>query len=101
MTNHSANQHSLSRRNLLKAELVRSTPAIASLMVQARPVHIPALIPELNAISGVEVHASADNGRMVVTVEADDDQHLLNLISTIEMREHVINASLVYHQVED
>ena len=92
-------RHSPSRRDLLKAKFTRST--IASLMVQARPEHIPALTPELNAISGVEVHASSAAGRMVVTVEADDDQHLLDLITAIQMTERVINACLVYHQVED
>jgi nitrate reductase NapAB chaperone NapD len=50
---------------------------------------------------GVEVHASANTGRMVVTIEADDDQHLLDLITAIQMQDHVINASLVYHQIED
>jgi nitrate reductase NapD len=94
------NQQSPSRRDLLKGGFSRPTPHIASLMVQARPEHIPALTPQLNAISGVEVHASADNGRMVVTVEADSDQHLLDLITAIETRQHVINTALVYHQIE-
>ena len=95
-------EHSSSRRNLLQGKFsgASSTGTIASLMVQARPEHMPTLTPVLNAISGVEVHASAPTGRMVVTVEADDDQHLLDLITAVQMTEHVINASLVYHQVE-
>lgn len=101
MLNHLKSSHSPSRRDLLKANFSKPTPHIASLMVQARPEHIQSLTPELNKMAGVEVHASADNGRMVVTVEADNDQHLLDLITAIEMRDHVINASLVYHQIED
>ncbi len=94
-------QNSPSRRDFLTNRATRSTPHIASLMVQARPEFIPDLTPTLNGISGVEVHASADTGRMVVTVEAADDQHLLELITAVQMTEHVINASLVYHQIED
>jgi nitrate reductase NapD len=101
MLNNLKTNSSPSRRDVLKASFTSPTPHIASLMVQARPEHIPTLTPVLNSISGVEVHASADNGRMVVTVEADNDQHLLDLISAVETREHVIIASLVYHQIED
>jgi len=93
--------HKPSRRDLLKARLIRPSPQIASLMVQARPNHIPELTLELNALSGIEVHASSENGRVVVTVEAEDDQHLLDLISAIEAKDHVITASLVFHQIED
>lgn len=92
---------SQSRRDLLKAKISHSTSHIASLVVQVRPEHIPALTPQLDEMIGVEVHASANTGRMVVTIEADDDQHLLDLITAIQMQDHVINASLVYHQIED
>ncbi len=91
--------HVASRRDFLK---VKSSPTtIASLMVQARPEHMESLTPQLNAMDGVEVHASADTGRMVVTVEAVDDQHFMTLVSAIQDQQYVINAQLVYHQIED
>lgn len=90
-----------SRRDLITGRFSRNTGPIASLMVQAWPEFIPELTPTLNAIPGVEVHASEANGRMVVTVEADSDAHLLDTISHIERTEHVVTASLVYHQIED
>ncbi len=93
--------HSQSRRDLLKANISHSTSHIASLVVQVRPEHIPALTPQLNEIAGVEVHASANTGRMVVTIEANDDQHLMDLFSAIERQDHVFNASLVYHLIEE
>ena len=93
--------HSPSRRDLLKANISTPTSHIASLVVQVRPEHIPAVTPKLDDIPSLEVHASANTGRMVVTIEADDDQHLMDLISAIQGQEHVINASLVYHQIED
>ncbi|NQV99114.1 MAG: chaperone NapD [Rhodospirillales bacterium] len=99
MKNRSVSRHVASRRDFLKA---KSSPSIiASLMVQARPEHIPALTPELNAIEGVEVHASADTGRMVLTIEAMDDQHFMGLFDAVQGQKHVINAQLVYHQIED
>ena len=101
MIGHKTAPHSPSRRDVLKARIIRPMPQIASLMIQARPEYIPALTPGLNAIDGIEVHGSSDNGRIIVTVEARNDQQLLDLITTIEQTDHVITASLVYHQIED
>jgi nitrate reductase NapD len=74
---------------------------VASLLVQARPHKIPALIPLLEAIAGVEVHHGDSRGRMILTVEAADDSALIGAIGRIERTYGVITASLVYHQVED
>jgi len=90
-----------SRRNLLQARLSRPAYQIASLMVQARPEHMTALTAALNALPGVEVHGDNGQGRMVVSLEARDDQQLLDMISDIQNHDHVITASLVYHQIED
>ena len=95
-----------SRRALITAPFSKSGPLqsgghIASLMVQARPRHMAQLTPVLTAIPGVEVHGSNDQGRMIVTVEADDDGHFMHIISRIEGTENVVMASLVYHQIED
>ena len=90
-----------SRRDLLSGRFSPDTSHIASLMVQAWPDHLSEVTPLLNAIPGVEVHASEANGRMVVTVESDSDARLLDAISSIERTEHVVTASLVYHQIED
>ncbi len=90
-----------SRRDLFAGRLSAQAGHIASLMVQARPERIDHLTPSLNAIRGVEVHGSNDRGRMVVTVEAVDDGHLMQAISRIEAVDGVVAASLVYHQIED
>lgn len=99
MKNRSLPRHVASRRDFLTAK--SSPTTIASLMVQARPEHMSTLTPDLNAIEGVEVHASADTGRMVVTVEALNDQHFMELVDTVQNQKHVINAQLVYHQIEE
>jgi len=99
MKNHSTAQNVTSRRGFLK---LASTPKIiASLMVQARPEHFVTVIPALDAMQGVEVHASGETGRMVVTLEAIDDQQFMDMVSAIQNQKHIINAQLVYHQIED
>ncbi len=95
-----------SRRDLITGRSsqpgdARSGGHVASLMVQARPQHMDHLAPALTAISGVEVHGSNDAGRMIVTVEADNDGHFMDIMSRIEGTENVVMASLVYHQIED
>lgn len=74
---------------------------IASLIVQAWPDRLAHLQPLLNRIPGVETHGSDAAGKLVVTVEAESDAHLVELIGAIEAAEGVITASLVYHQLEE
>lgn len=88
-----------SRRGFLNLKPSRSI--IASLMVQARPENFSSVTPALNAMEGVEVHVSGETGRMVVTVEAENDQQFMDMVSDIQNQKHVINAQLVYHQIED
>ncbi|MBL6952308.1 MAG: chaperone NapD [Alphaproteobacteria bacterium] len=90
-----------SQSNHLQSGQVHSGGHIASLMVQARPQHMAQLTPVLAAIPGVEVHGSNDQGRMIVTVEADNDGHFMDIMGRIEGTENVVMASLVYHQIED
>ncbi|MBT4042497.1 MAG: chaperone NapD [Rhodospirillaceae bacterium] len=95
-----------SRRDLVtarfsKSEQIQPGGHVASLMVQARPLHMASLAPVLATIPGVEVHGSNDQGRMIVTVEADNDGHFMEIMARIEGTENVVMASLVYHQIED
>lgn len=90
-----------SRRDVLKARFSRKSDHIASLLVQAWPERIPELRPQINAMSGIEVHQDDAKGQMIVTVEAGSDRQLLNAISDIEQIKGVIAVSLVYHQIED
>jgi len=95
-----------SRRDFFSArftppEGTQNSGHIASLMVQARPEFMANVTMILNAFPGVEVHGSNDRGRMVVSVEAVSDGHLMETITNIEATDNVIAASLVYHQIED
>ena len=54
----------------------------------------------LKAIDGVEVHAVAEDGRMIVTIESGVEDNTSNTFEMIRQLPGVISAALVYHQYE-
>ena len=73
---------------------------ISSLIVGARPEDAPALRERLEALDGVEVHTVAEDGRMIVTIEAASEQDTVNMYEVISKLPGVLSASMVYHQIE-
>ena len=73
---------------------------ISSLIVGARPEDAPALRGRLEALDGVEVHTVAEDGRMIVTIEAASEQDTVNMYEVISKLPGVLSASMVYHQIE-
>lgn len=73
---------------------------ISSLIVGAHPSQSAAVKNELEILSGVAVHAVADDGRMVVTIEADSDETTVQTFETIRQLPGVLSAAMVYHQYE-
>ena len=55
---------------------------------------------QLKKIDGVEVHAIAEDGRMIVTIESGDEDNTSNTFEMIRQLPGVISAALVYHQYE-
>ena len=82
---------SRSRRAFIRGR----TPHVASLLVQAWPDGIVATEAALNAIPGVESHGAAGPGKLIVTIDVDDDT------GRIEAAKGVITVSLVYHQMDE
>ncbi len=70
---------------------------ICGILVHTRPENTPSVRERLETMDGVEVHAATDNGRLVVTVEADDDGTGADYLFSINGVEGVITTSLVYH----
>ena len=54
----------------------------------------------LKKIDGVEVHAIAEDGRMIVTIESGDEDNTSITFEMIRQLPGVISAALVYHQYE-
>jgi nitrate reductase NapD len=73
---------------------------VSSLVVHARPEQAPAIRAVLGAIEGVEIHAAAPSGKLVVTLETADESAIVARIAEISLLDGVLSATLVFHQVE-
>jgi periplasmic nitrate reductase NapD len=54
----------------------------------------------LSAMPGVEIHAEAPDGRLVITVEDTETELAANTMVLVNRANGVMNSSLVYHQFE-
>ncbi|HZV55371.1 MAG TPA: chaperone NapD, partial [Rhodocyclaceae bacterium] len=64
------------------------------------PGQADAVRARLAGLGGVEVHAVADDGRMIVTIETDSDGETVSAFDAINKADGVMSASMVYHQTE-
>jgi len=92
---------SRTRRDILKGHITDKTRHIASVLVQGWPDRISAIESELTRIPGVESHGSNDTGKLILTLEAENDAGLVETMSRIEKSQGVVTASLVYHHTEE
>jgi nitrate reductase NapD len=81
---------------------VQNSPGvhISSVIVGALPAQVADVQCALAALPGVEIHATADDGRMIVSIESADEDVTLSHFETIRQLPGVLAASLVYHQYE-
>ena len=73
---------------------------ITSIILGVAPNDAADVSALLKAINGVEVHAIAEDGRMIVTIESGDEDNTSNTFEMIRQLPGVISAALVYHQYE-
>jgi nitrate reductase NapD len=73
---------------------------ITSIILGVAPKDAAEVGALLKAIDGVEVHAVAEDGRMIVTIESGDEDNTSNTFEMIRQLPGVISAALVYHQYE-
>jgi len=50
----------------------------------------------LNQTEGVEVHASTEQGKLVVTVESEDNFYVADIIESFKDIDGVLTASMIY-----
>ncbi|ARU87926.1 chaperone NapD [Pseudomonas sp. M30-35] len=72
---------------------------IASLLVHARPELFAAVKANLRLLPGLELHQESPVGKLVVVIEAKDEQQILQRIDQINNIPGVLNAALVYHEL--
>lgn len=78
-----------------------SAANICGVLVHAAPRKQPGVISALKLIAGVEVHRTAEDGRIVITVEDTAQSWAGETIKHIQELPGVLNASLVYHHFDE
>lgn len=73
---------------------------ISSALVHAHPTNAAAVAERLTALQGVEVHGISPEGKLVVTIETDDDDSTLATYTRIGQLEGVLAAALIYNHSE-
>ena len=73
---------------------------IAGVVIHARPEKLAGVEAQLLELPGVEIHATAEDGRMVVTVE-DEESRMGDTVMAFHNVDGVLSASLIYHHFEE
>ena len=74
---------------------------ISGIVVACRPEHLDATTRLLNELSWAEVHYANSDGRLVVTIEADDVDTSMDRLKELQKLPRVLMAELAEFVVED
>ena len=74
---------------------------VASLVAYAMPEQVSDVEAAINAIDGAEIHATSDEGKIVLTIEGDSHKGIGKKMDLLRVHKGLINLSPVYHQVLD
>jgi len=75
--------------------------SICSLVVRTRPENISSVSDHLIEMAGVEIHATSEQGKLIVTVDHPDRQVCADNIMAMQNVTGVLNASLIYEYFEE
>ena len=73
---------------------------ISSAIIHARPGAVSIVEAGLATLDGVEVHAVSPEGKLIVTIETEDDGSNVATYERIGQLDGVMSAAMVYHQTE-
>ena len=73
---------------------------ISSLILGVLPADAEQVAAQLRLLAGVGVHAVAEDGRMIVSIETASEGATVEIFEEIRQMPGVLSASLVYHQYE-
>ncbi len=73
---------------------------ISSAIVYAKPMQDEALRTLLVSLPGVEVHAATEDGKLIITIESDDDVAAIDAYRTIEHLPGVLSVAMIFQQNE-
>lgn len=73
---------------------------ICGVLVHAVPSRLASVVDALTAFDGVDVHRSAEGGRLVVTIEDTHSRAAIDTLRELHRVDGVVAASLIYHHFE-
>ena len=74
---------------------------ICGCLVHAAPDAVDRVSTEMNALDGVEIHATSEDGRLVVVVEDTPAKTASDIIMSLHQIPGVLSLTLNYHHFED
>ncbi len=75
--------------------------SICSLVVQARPENLASVSENLSAMEGVEIHASSEAGKLVVTIDHPQREVCSQTMMDMQNIPGVLSSSLIYEYFEE
>lgn len=73
---------------------------ISSAIVHAHAANVSAVQARLLGLPGVEVHGVSPEGKIIVTIESDDDSITMDTYTRIGQLDGVLASAMVYNQSE-
>lgn len=73
---------------------------ISSLVVHCMPGLFDQALSQVKSMENVEVHAPNPIGKFVALLETEHERDILSMISRIEEIDGVLNATMVYHEID-
>ena len=73
-----------------------NTINVCGVLIFAHPDYMDDVQKQLEGEDGVEIHAVTENGRLIATVEKDDQQQTGDMLNRLQTLDHVISVSMVY-----
>jgi len=74
---------------------------VSGIVVACRPEHIAETTEAVNAFPWAEVHYTDPNGRLVVTIEADDVEQSMDRLQDLQGLPRVLMAELAEFAIEE
>jgi periplasmic nitrate reductase NapD len=75
--------------------------SICSLVVRARPENLTAVSDTLANMEGVEIHASSEAGKLVVTIDHPEREVCSRTMMEMQNIPGVLSSSLIYEYFEE
>ncbi|NOH28888.1 chaperone NapD [Vibrio mediterranei] len=73
---------------------------ISSLVVHCKAEHLAEIKAQIEQFDNAEVYGDSEDGKIIVVLETENQGFVTDTIDAINNLPNVLNAALVYHQIE-